>query len=222
MIVNGVDVEATLNAKANQATMYTKTEIDEQRDIQNVFLDLKAPKASPTFTGTTNATDVTLSGNLSVAGTSKTIMARTIQAPPANNLELAGTVNVGTYLNAPDATISNSLTVNGSLSVNSFFPVKPYFAAYVLSEAISYQFGHVTATLTRPNGTGGVFQFNLPTAHPRGNNYLVIAQIRTGATAGQTFSFCSTNVTSSTAFNVWVRNSSMGSINGDFYVYTVP
>ena len=112
--------------------------------------------------------------------------------------------------------------MGGDLAVTGFFALKPYVGLYLASEAISYQIGHVSATLSRPNGTGGVFSFTLPTAHPRGTNYLVFAQIRTGGTGSQTFSFCFTNVTSSTAFNVWVRNSTMGAINGDFYVFTVP
>jgi hypothetical protein len=36
-------------------------------------LDLKAPKANPTFTGTLTAADVTLSGNLTVSGTTTTV-----------------------------------------------------------------------------------------------------------------------------------------------------
>jgi hypothetical protein len=41
-------------------------------------LDLKAPKAAPTFTGTLNAADVVISGNLTVSGTTTTVSANNL------------------------------------------------------------------------------------------------------------------------------------------------
>jgi hypothetical protein len=198
--------------------VYTKTESDGKYAI----------KASPTFTGditTPTLKTFTLKTTSGVTNSGVTIDGLTVRNSSNQSVMTVFGDSKATLFEGNivcEGTIS-ALTLDVSnLMVSQFFPVKPYVAAYVSTEAISYQFGHVTATLTRPNGTGGVFQFNLPTAHPRGTNYLVIAQIRTGATAGQTFSFCSTNVTSAIAFNVWVRNSTMGAMNGDFYVYTVP
>jgi hypothetical protein len=145
-----------------------------------------------------------------------------------SDLVVSGSLNAGNFTSQSGVGCT-SLSVNGpaiflgTISSYAFSYFKPYISAYVLNDSINYQNGFVSnATLSRPNGAGGLYQFSWSSPHPRGTQYFVIAQIRTGSTAGQTFSICTTNVTSSTSFNVWVRNSTMGTINGDFYVYTVP
>ena len=121
----------------------------------------------------------------------------------------------------------NSVTVNGAttntmdLSVYGYLNYKPYCAGQITGDSIAFQSGFRTVTLSRANGTGGVYNYTMSNAHPSGTNYLVFAQIKIGATAA-TFSFCSTNVTSSSTFNIWVRSSTMSAMTGDFYFYTVP
>ena len=114
-----------------------------------------------------------------------------------------------------------NVTVGGDLTVSGYLNYKPYCAGQITGDSIAFQSGLKIATLSRANGTGGIYNFTMPSAHPNGTNYLVFAQIKTGATAA-TFSFCSTNVTSSSTFNIWDRSSSMSAMNGDFYFYTVP
>ena len=46
---------------------------------QQTALDLKADKASPTFTGTVNAANLTLSGNLTVSGTTTTVNSSSLE-----------------------------------------------------------------------------------------------------------------------------------------------
>jgi hypothetical protein len=72
-------------------------------------LDLKAPKAAPTFTGTLTAADVTISGNLTVSGTTTTVNTTNfttsdpvIYLGEGNNANLVdigfvGSYNDGTY-----------------------------------------------------------------------------------------------------------------------------
>ena len=72
-------------------------------------LDLKAPKAAPTFTGTLTAADVTISGNLTVSGTTTTVNTTNfttsdpvIYLGDGNNANLVdigfvGSYNDGTY-----------------------------------------------------------------------------------------------------------------------------
>ncbi len=106
LVVNGVDIVTTLANKADAETTMTIADT-------LFLLNGKANTASPTFTGTVNAASVTLTGDMNVSGSGKKIIARTIEAPSATNLELSGIVNVGQYLNAPSASISNSLIVSG-------------------------------------------------------------------------------------------------------------
>ena len=76
---------------------------------QQTALDLKADKASPTFTGTVNAANVTLSGNLTVNGTTTTVSSTNLEitdpliyigtgnSANANDLGVVGHFDNGTY-----------------------------------------------------------------------------------------------------------------------------
>ena len=65
-------IQTQLNGKAASSHSHA------QSDITNLTTDLaaKAPLANPTFTGTVNAANVTLSGNLTVNGTTTTVNAQ--------------------------------------------------------------------------------------------------------------------------------------------------
>jgi hypothetical protein len=65
-------------------------------------LDLKAPKANPTFTGTTTAADVTITGNLTVSGTTTTVDSQNLAVTDsliylAKNQYSADTLDIGIY-----------------------------------------------------------------------------------------------------------------------------
>jgi hypothetical protein len=68
-------IQTQIDGKA--ATSHTHS-IANVTDLQT-SLDAKAPKANPTFTGTVNAADLTLSGNLTVQGTTTTVSATNLE-----------------------------------------------------------------------------------------------------------------------------------------------
>jgi len=108
--LNGVTsgIQSQLNGKASSSHTHA------QSDITNLTTDLaaKAPLASPTFTGTVTAADVTISGNLTVEGTTTTVNAQDLvvsdpliyigEGNTANlvDLGLVSSFNDGTYQHA--------------------------------------------------------------------------------------------------------------------------
>lgn len=100
MILDGTIVNGDINTSAAIA----------QSKIANLTTDLadKAPLASPTFTGTVNATDLTLSGNLTVNGTTTTLNSTTL-AVTDKNIEIAN-VTTPTNITADGA----GITVKGT------------------------------------------------------------------------------------------------------------
>ena len=78
----------------------------------------------------------------------------------------------------------------------------------------------INVTLAR--GTAGatnafIYTFTMPTAHPLGSNYIVNGGFRSGS-SGDPWpnAFLIFNATSSTSFNVWVKNSSSIIQDGNF------
>ena len=100
---------------------------------------------------------------------------------------------------------------------------KPYVGFYLQANAILRNIGQVPSasiTITRPSGATGLYTFTFP-AHPRGVDYLVIANSSPSGTGGAFF-ICTTSHSLSTAFSVWCRTAANAIIDGNFYVYTVP
>ena len=125
----GVALQSNIDAKAPIAnptftgtvagitkTMVGLSNVDNTSDANKpvstatqTALDLKAPKAAPTFTGTLTAADVTISGNLTVSGTTTTVNTTNfttsdpvIYPGEGNNANLVdigfvGSYNDGTY-----------------------------------------------------------------------------------------------------------------------------
>ena len=115
-------------------------------------------------------------------------------------------------------------TGNKNVVINSPLIYKPYIAFYFTSGAISSTIepGYVSRSsisLTART-TGTLYNFTFP-AHPNGSNYFIIVQARTGSTTTSYFT-CTSNVLSSTSFNIWCRNASNTIVDGEFYAYTVP
>ena len=89
---------------------------------QQTALDLKANLASPTFTGTLSAADITLSGNLTVNGTTTTINSTTISVDD-KNIEL-GSISSPTDISADGGGITlkgdTDKTINWVSSTSSW------------------------------------------------------------------------------------------------------
>jgi len=102
--LNAIEASAT----ADQTNTEIKTAYEANSDT-NAFTDAnvttlgnRAPLANPTFTGTVNAADVTLSGNLTVNGTSTTVNTATLSVEDpliklASGNNAADSVDVGFY-----------------------------------------------------------------------------------------------------------------------------
>lgn len=102
--LNAIEASAT----ADQTNTEIKTAYEANSDT-NAFTDAnvttlgnRAPLASPTFTGTVNAADVTLSGNLTVNGSTTTVNTATLSVEDpliklASGNNAADSVDVGFY-----------------------------------------------------------------------------------------------------------------------------
>jgi hypothetical protein len=108
-----IDVTATVaevNKLAGLAT--TKTELGYVSGVTSAIqtqIDTKAAKANPTFTGTVTAADISISGNLTVGGTTTTVN--------ATNLEITDPliyIATGNAANANDIGLVGHATVSGT------------------------------------------------------------------------------------------------------------
>jgi hypothetical protein len=160
---------------------------------------LKANLLNPTFTGTLTCSNLTVNGF--------------IAAKPYVSLRVA--TSGGTPSSVSGSTLTIGTAGTTTLTNNGF----------------------ITPVLSR--GTAGatnafIYTFTFATPHPLGTNYAVFAQFATGATGSssqaqslQPTGVITTNVTSSTTFNVWIRTPLDATYNnvlvdGTFYVHTVP
>jgi hypothetical protein len=94
MILDGTIANADINAaaaidwtKLGISSTVSSTEIGYVDGVTSAIqtqLDAKSPLASPTFTGTVNAADLTLSGDLTVNGTTTTINSTTLAVDDKN------------------------------------------------------------------------------------------------------------------------------------------
>ena len=113
--------------------------------------------------------------------------------------------------------------------------VKPFCAMRVITSAtgtfhkssVITHYGQVTSVSLDRGSTGasnqGIYAFTLPTAHPSGTNYIVMATHQTSSTSTSApLGYITCNGAQSTLFNVWIRNSANSLQDGSFYVYTTP
>ena len=148
--------------------------------------------------------------------------------------------------------VTGNTTIGGNLTLTGYLAAKPFVSLRVVTGggtattisastglpvigtpglSVINQYGYIqNASLAR--GTAGatnafIYTFTWPTPHPLGINFIVNAVFRTGSsTDPQPIGVITTNVTSSTSFNVWFRTT-LGTttnmfVDGTFYVYTVP
>ena len=118
---SGSDVEVTLSSLGNKAnlasptftgtvTIPTPTAGDNSTKAASTAFVVAgfAPKASPTFTGTVNAAALTLSGNLTVNGTTTTIDSTTLSVDDKN-------IELGTVSSPSDTTADGGgITLKGA------------------------------------------------------------------------------------------------------------
>jgi hypothetical protein len=150
--------------------------------------------------------------------------------------------------------VTGNTTIGGNLTLTGYLAAKPFVSLRVATGAgtattisaglpvigtpgfsILTQYGYIQ-NVSLARGTAGatnafIYTFTWTTPHPLGVNFIVNAVFRTGGSADfQPIGVITTNVTSSTSFNVWIRTtlgSGLGTtpnmfVDGTFYVYTVP
>jgi hypothetical protein len=146
--------------------------------------------------------------------------------------------------------VTGNTTIGGNLTLTGYLAAKPFVSLRVATGAgtattisaglpvigtpgfsILTQYGYIQ-NVSLARGTAGatnafIYTFTWTTPHPLGINFIVNAVFRTGGSAdSQPIGVITTNVTSSTSFNVWIRTT-LGTtpnmfVDGTFYVYTVP
>ena len=175
-------------------------------------LNLLASLASPAFTGTATAANITASGTI----TAPTINATSFLDVNGNNINtiyapIAGPTFTGT-LAAPTINATTALQVGGT-SIASLYQPKPYVAGRVSGTTIKVTTGTQTFTVTNPST--GNYTITWTTAHPNGNNYGIIA-------TGYLTSAVYQNITS-TSFQLQPFNPVTGAgVNSEFTFMTVP
>ena len=118
MILDGTIANADINAaaaidwtKLGISSTVSSTEIGYVDGVTSAIqtqLDAKSPLASPTFTGTVNAADLTLSGDLTVNGTTTTINSTTLAVDDKN-------IVIGDVATPSDATADGGgITLKGA------------------------------------------------------------------------------------------------------------
>jgi hypothetical protein len=118
MILDGTIANADINASAaidwtklGISSTVSSTEIGYVDGVTSAIqtqLDAKAPLASPTFTGTVAAADLTLSGNLTVNGTTTTLNSTTLSVDDKN-------IELGSVASPSDVTADGGgITLKGA------------------------------------------------------------------------------------------------------------
>ena len=105
---NGLTVWTTPVELLDEDDMATNsaTKAPSQQSVK-AYVDPKAPKASPTFTGTVNAADLVLTGDLTVNGTTTTINSTTLSVDDKN-------IELGSVSSPSDATADGGgITLKG-------------------------------------------------------------------------------------------------------------
>ena len=225
-----------------QGGVYTTTlSVDPTADISITNLTASGSVAVDTITKRL-ANEVTVDCDLAVGAT---LLVDTINTSLADQITVQDNVVIGS------TATNKNLTLNGNLSITGSISAKPYVSLRVITSGGTASTNPSGSTLTigtpgttslvnngynttvsLARGTAGatdafVYTFTWTGAHSLGNNYAVAVIFRTGSTSDSApVGVITTNVTSSTSFNVWIR-ATVGTVanvlvNGSFYVYTVP
>jgi hypothetical protein len=185
--------------------------------------------------------DSNFSTNLSVGGNLSASGALNVHSGTINDyLAVVGTCFVDTIsafqqtqLSIPDDVVIGSsannknLTVNGNLSVSNFFPTKPWVGFLVQTDGvgvatISKHVGYNTTGISVNHPNNGAYVFTIP-AHPNASNYLVMTSPYAAASSS-TSTWPVGNAVTGTRMDVYCRSTigATATVNGNFFVYTVP
>ncbi len=231
-----------LRLAINPVTFATDLRVDPLMDLSI---------ANITATSITTTGNAAITGSLSAAG----LTCHTIKSPSAatgveirsvGNTLLAKAFDSGQTQLYSSLDVSTSVTIGGNLTLTGYLAAKPFVSLRIITAAgtpstatvigtaggsLVQQYGFIQ-NVTTSRGTVGaanafIYTFTWTTPHPLGLNYIVNAIFRTGSsTDPQPAGVITTNATSSTSFNVWIRTTVGTTPNvfadGSFYVYTVP
>ena len=219
----------------------TTLSVDPTADISITNLTASGSVAVGTITKRL-ANDVTVDCDLALGAT---LLVDTINTSLADQITVQDNVVIGS------TATNKNLTLNGNLSITGSISAKPYVSLRVVTAGGTASTNPSGSTLTIgtpgttslvnsgynttvavTRGTAGaanafIYTFTWTGAHPLGASYAVFAQLQTGSTSSSTpIGVITTNTTSSTSFNVWIR-ATVGTVanvlvDGTFYVHTVP
>ena len=210
-------VDTELNKKAVAATTYSKTEV-------NGLVALKTDKLTTDNSAVAWSVGYNTDGYHYIDTGSDALVIRTPSGAISANFQgnVGGAATDGNITFYKTVSV-NKLYVESDLTVAGTMLYKPYVGFYLQSNAILRNVGQVASaniTITRPNGTNGLYTFTFP-AHPKGTDYLVIATSSPSGTGGAFF-ICTASHAFNNAFSVWCRTAANAITEGNFYVYTVP
>ena len=193
-----------------------------------------------TITGSLTAGDLTCN-SIKSPGTSSGVEIRSV-----SNVLLAKVFDSGQSQLYSGLDVSGSTTIGGNLTLTGYLAAKPFVSLRIVSgggtPSTATVIGTAGATAVVQNGyiqnvstTRGtigavnafIYTFTWTTPHPMGINYAVNAVFRTGSTSDvMPIGVITTNATSSTSFNLWIRTTVGSTTNvfadGHLYIYTVP
>jgi hypothetical protein len=181
------------------------------------------------------ALELTLDGDCAVSGV---LLVDTMTSSVSDHIQVNDNFSV-----------SGNVAVGGNLVVAGYISAKPFVSLRVLTSTATpatpstatvigtpgattvVQYGYIQ-NVAIARGTVGaanafLYTFTWTTPHPLGLNYIVNAGFRTGSTSDvMPTGVITTNITSSTSFNLWIRTTVGSTPNifadGNFYIYTVP
>jgi hypothetical protein len=219
--INGVNVITALGTKANQATTYTKTEVDTA--ISNITIPTNISVSTIDGDAITDNVNITahviveknfavngatanMNGNLNVGGALAT---NSISGNGANVI----TVN-------DNLVITGNLTVQGSTSISGGSSNPFWVAGRVNGTNLSIlkSNGRYGFTVTRPSGFAtGVYRIAFSTPTPDANYVISVAILGTGTAKVWESTDAAGRIPTTTSFHVVSMNQSFGVANFDFY-----
>jgi hypothetical protein len=210
--------------------------------------------ADITSTGNINAGSATVT-NLTCNSIKSPSAASGVEIRSVGNAILAKVFDSGQTQLYNSLDVTGNTTIGGNLTLTGYLAAKPFVSLRVITgggtpstvntsgvtiigtpgASLVTPYGY-NSNVTIARGTAGatnafIYTFTWTTPHPLGINYIVNAVFRTGSsTDPQPAGVITTNVTSSTSFNVWIRTTVGTTFPGTpnvfadrtFYVYTVP
>jgi hypothetical protein len=131
-------------------------------------------------------------------------------------------------LNASTGSLSTpTITLNGvnlATTLNAKAPA-PYVAFALIGGQITRNTGQISNITLGTRSAGAKYDFTLGSAHPSGDQFLLMVTPRSTSPSAGNFYVCHANVVTSTTFSVFCRdlNTTTGlTMDGEFYVRSIP